>query len=65
VQAYEELGGVDWEWQAADGLMDKPRLGDRIGRNPIDRGKRGVKRSLLVEAAGGPLAVVIAGANVP
>ncbi len=39
--------------------------GDLIGRNPTDRGKRGVKRSLLVEAAGGPLAVVIAGANVP
>src|SRR5579859_1173874 len=29
--------------------------GDLIGPNPTDRGKRGVKRSLLVEAAGGPL----------
>jgi len=38
--------------------------GDLIGPNPTDRGKRGVKRSLLVEAAGGPLGVVIAGANV-
>jgi putative transposase len=38
--------------------------GDLIGPNPTDRGKRGVKRSLLVEAGGGPLAVVIAGANV-
>jgi len=38
--------------------------GDLIGRNPTDRGKAGVKRSLLVEAAGGPLAVVVAGANI-
>jgi len=36
-----------------------------VGRNPTDRAKNGVKRSLLVERDGGPLAVVIAGANVP
>ena len=38
--------------------------GDLIGPNPTDRAKAGVKRSLLVEADGGPLAVVVAGANV-
>lgn len=38
--------------------------GDLIGRNPTDRGKNGVKHSILVEADGGPLAVVIAAANV-
>ncbi len=27
VEACEELGGVDWEWQAADGMMGKARLG--------------------------------------
>ena len=37
--------------------------GDLIGPNPTDRGKNGVKRSLLVEASGGPLAVVVSGAN--
>lgn len=37
--------------------------GDLIGPNPTDRGKNGVKRSLLVEADGGPLAVVVDGAN--
>ena len=36
-----------------------------MGANSTDRGKNGVKRSLLVEASGGPLSVVIAGANVP
>jgi len=34
-----------------------------IGRNPTDRGKKGVKRSLLVEESGGPLSVIVAGAN--
>lgn len=38
--------------------------GDKIGPNPTDRGKRGVKRSVHVEADGGPLGLVIAGANV-
>ena len=36
-----------------------------VGANPTDRGKKGVKRSLLVEATGGPLAVVVSGANTP
>jgi putative transposase len=36
-----------------------------VGPNPTDRAKPGVKKSLLVEADGGPLSVVIAGANVP
>jgi putative transposase len=62
----EELGGCDWEWQAADGWLGKARMGgDAVGPNPTDRAKPGVKRSLLVEADGGPLAVTIAGANVP
>ena len=40
-----------------------PFGGDLIGPNPTDRGKKGVKRSLLTEADGGPLAVVVSGAN--
>jgi putative transposase len=35
-----------------------------VGRNPTDRGKAGVKRSILVEANGGPLSAVVAAANV-
>ena len=38
--------------------------GDLIGSNPTDRGKAGVKRSLLVDGEGGPLSIVVAGANV-
>ena len=28
-EACEDLGGCDWEWQAADGAMGKARLGGR------------------------------------
>ena len=35
----------------------------KTGRNPTDRGKQGTKRSLLTEASGLPLSVVIEGAN--
>ena len=38
--------------------------GDMIGPNPTDRAKAGTKRSILVEADGGPLSVVVSGANV-
>ena len=38
--------------------------GGAIGRNPTDRGKAGSKKSILVDGAGGPLSVVVAGANV-
>jgi putative transposase len=35
-----------------------------VGPNPTDRGKMGTKKSVLVDGDGGPLGVVIAGANV-
>ena len=35
-----------------------------MGKNPTDRGKNGSKRSVIVDGQGGPLGVVIAGANV-
>ena len=41
-----------------------PFWGDSVGRNPTDRGKAGSKRSVLVDGAGGPLSLVVAGANV-
>ena len=41
-----------------------PFGGGMIGPNPTDRGKAGTKKSLLVEAGGGPLSVVVSGANV-
>ena len=38
--------------------------GDSVGRNPTPRGEMGSKRSVLVDRNGGPLSVVVAGANV-
>ncbi len=59
------LGLVQWEWQAADGCLGKARSGgDQIGPNPTDRAKNGTKKSLLVDGEGGPLAIVVAPANV-
>jgi putative transposase len=39
-------------------------VGGAIGPNPTDRAKNGTKRSVLTDGAGGPLAVVIAPANI-
>lgn len=65
LQECAELGAVDWKWQAADGMLGKARFGgDKVGKDPTDRGKMGTKKSLLVEGDGGPLGVVIDGANV-
>ena len=38
-------------------------MGKKTGANPTDRGKTGVKRSLLTEGHGVPLGLVVAGAN--
>jgi putative transposase len=63
---YDELKGLDWKWQAADGAMTKAPLGgEKTGKNPTDRGKVGTKRSLLVNAQGLPLGIVVRGANTP
>jgi putative transposase len=65
VRECERLGAVDWEWQAADGVMGKSRFeGDKRGPNPTDRAKSETKKSVVVERSGGPLGAVIEGANV-
>ena len=38
--------------------------GKKVGKNPTDRGKKGTKKNLVVDGAGGPLGVVTAAANV-
>jgi transposase len=63
---YDELKGIAWKWQAADGVMTKAPLGgEKTGPNPTDRGKGGTKRSLLVDERGVPLGIVVSGANTP
>ena len=48
-----------------DGAMTKALLAgsEKTGPNPTDRGKQGVKGSLLTEGKGIPLALAIDGAN--
>ncbi|MCW6509820.1 IS5 family transposase [Lichenifustis flavocetrariae] len=62
--AYDAVKGIDWTWLSLDGAMVKaPLVGEKTGPNPTDRGKKGVKRSVLTDARGTPISMVIAGAN--
>jgi putative transposase len=65
LEEYDDEVGLDWEWQSLDGAMTKAPLGgENTGKNPTDRGKSGTKRSLQTEAAGVPVGLAVAGANV-
>ena len=64
LERYDELKGLDWSWVSMDGAMTKAPLGGgKTGPNPTDRGKGGVKRSLLTEAQGIPVGLAVDGAN--
>ena len=64
VEQFEELKGLDWDWLSMDGAMTKAPLGGQeTGPNPTDRGKSGVKRSLLTEGHGIPVGLAVDGAN--
>ena len=39
-------------------------MGKKTGKNPTDRGKIGVKRSVLIDGRGVPIGVAVGGANV-
>ncbi|TNJ54789.1 transposase [Paenibacillus hemerocallicola] len=64
LQTYDEMEGIGWEWQSIDGSLIKAPLAlEAVGRNPTDRGKKGMKRSALVDQHGLPLALVVEGPN--
>ena len=64
LDAYDRLIGLELSEVAVDCCITKaPRGGEKAGRNPVDRGKRGVKRSMAVDAEGIPLGSVSAPAN--
>lgn len=61
---YGKQQRIKWRWQAVDSKScPAPLGGEATGRNPTDRGKRGSKIHLLVDARGAPLAVYVSGAN--
>jgi transposase len=64
LQAYDRLIGLELSDVSVHGCITKaPCGGQKAGTSPVDRGKRGIKRSRMVDANGIPLAVIAAGAN--
>ncbi len=64
LDAYDRLIGLELGDVAVDGCATKaPCGGEKAGRNPVDRGKGGIKRSTAVDASGIPLGTVTAPAN--
>ena len=53
LSVYDKKTGIDWKWQAMDGVITKAPLGEKsTGPNPTDRVKSGTKRSILVDGKG-------------
>ncbi len=64
LDAYDRIVGLELGDVTVDGCITKaPCGGETAGKSPVDRGKQGTKRSLLVDAAGIPLGCVVAPAN--
>jgi hypothetical protein len=64
LEAYDRIVGLRLSDVAVDCCITKaPCGGESAGRNPIDRGKQGLKRSAVVDANGIPLGAISAPAN--
>lgn len=64
LDAYDRIVGLILEEIIVDGCITKaPGGGECAGRNPVDRGKQGMKRSSMTDGYGIPLDRVLAGAN--
>jgi transposase len=64
LEAYDRTIGLKLSDVSVDCCITKaPCGGEKAGRSPVDRGKRGIKRSMMVDAEGIPLEVLCAPAN--
>jgi Transposase DDE domain len=64
LDAYDRMIGLDLGNLAVDGCTTKaPCGGQTAGPSPVDRGKQGLKRSMVTDARGIPLGAVPAPAN--
>jgi transposase len=64
LEAYDRMVGLEPSDVAVDSCITKaPCGGEKAGRSPVDRGKRGIKRSVVVDGRGIPLGCVSAPAN--
>ncbi len=62
-QAYDRIVGLELSEVVDCCITKAPCGGEKAGRSPVDRGKRGIKRSLAVDAKGIPPGIVTAPAN--
>ena len=64
LESYDRFIGLELFDVAVDCCITKaPCGGEKAGRSPVDRGKRGIKRSTAVDAGGIPLGTISAPAN--
>jgi transposase len=64
LEAYDRMAGLALEEILIDGCITKaPGGGECAGRSPVDRGKHGMKRSLMTDGYGIPLDRVLAPAS--
>jgi len=64
LSAYDRAVGLELSDVAVDCCITKaPCGGEKAGRSPVDRGKKGMKRSVAVDASGIPIGSVTAPAN--
>jgi transposase len=64
LEIYDRFIGLEVAEMAIDCCITKaPCGGEKAGRNPVDRGKQGIKRSVAVDERGIPLGATIAPAN--
>lgn len=65
LEHYNTRVGLDWSWLSLDAALHKaPVAGSKkVGKNPTDRGKLGVKHCTLTEAKGIPIGITTAPAN--
>ena|SRR5215211_179610 len=64
IAAYDRIIGLELADVCVDGCITKaPCGGQKAGKSPVDRGKRGIKRSTMVDAKGIPLGVLTAPAK--
>jgi transposase len=64
LDAYDRIIGLDLSDVSVDCCITKaPCGGHKAGKSPVDRGKQGIKRSVVVDANGIPLGAIAACAN--
>jgi putative transposase len=61
---YDELKGLEWEWQALDGAMTKAPLGGKRNRSQPRRSRQARRQEESADGRRGvPIGVAVAGAN--